>query len=338
MARKKAFTLIELLVVVAIIALLISILLPSLSRAREITKRAVCASNIRGIGQATKVYSNDNADWYPTCLFKESSGVGSSSNVGWVGDMAAGMMTQVSSSGSGATFNAAVSWDRVHPSRCMFMLVIDGSCTAKQFICPSSGDSDDDLRNPPTSGGTGAVAAQPGINRFDFRGYPYESYGIQYPFGARGRPNENLDARAVIMADKGPYFIAGTVWPGTTAYPCYPDAEAKTGTAGQSEIGSGFPTADTDVLKLDTDKWRPYNSRNHTQEGQNCLYQDGHATFEKKPIVGVNFDNIYSFQAVSGGNNDPTLRASLVGCVPGAANGTTNSKGPFTNTDSVIVP
>ena len=70
MARRKAFTLIELLVVVAIIALLISILLPSLSRAREITKRAVCASNARRIGQSMKVYSNDNADWYQSLLFK----------------------------------------------------------------------------------------------------------------------------------------------------------------------------------------------------------------------------------------------------------------------------
>ena len=75
MSRRKGFTLIELLVVVAIIALLISILLPSLAH-REITKRAVCASNLRGMGQAVKVYANDNSDWYPCTMFAQPATTG----------------------------------------------------------------------------------------------------------------------------------------------------------------------------------------------------------------------------------------------------------------------
>src|SRR5512140_676551 len=73
--KRKGFTLIELLVVVAIIALLISILLPSLARAREIAKRAVCASNLSSIGKAIKVYSNENQDYFPTHPFKEMTQV-----------------------------------------------------------------------------------------------------------------------------------------------------------------------------------------------------------------------------------------------------------------------
>ena len=55
----RGFTLIELLVVVAIIALLISILLPSLSRAREQARIAQCLSGQRSIAQAAVSYCMD---------------------------------------------------------------------------------------------------------------------------------------------------------------------------------------------------------------------------------------------------------------------------------------
>jgi prepilin-type N-terminal cleavage/methylation domain-containing protein/prepilin-type processing-associated H-X9-DG protein len=60
---KSAFTLIELLVVVAIIALLISILLPSLQKAREQAKTAVCLSHQNQIGTAIHTYMAENRDF-----------------------------------------------------------------------------------------------------------------------------------------------------------------------------------------------------------------------------------------------------------------------------------
>ena len=57
---ERGFTLIELLVVVAIIALLISILLPALGRARQQGKEAVCRSNLHQLALATTYYAEEN--------------------------------------------------------------------------------------------------------------------------------------------------------------------------------------------------------------------------------------------------------------------------------------
>jgi prepilin-type N-terminal cleavage/methylation domain-containing protein len=63
---RRAFTLIELLVVVAIIALLVAILIPSLALAREAARKAICGTHLKGQGNAFAIYAAQYNDTLPT--------------------------------------------------------------------------------------------------------------------------------------------------------------------------------------------------------------------------------------------------------------------------------
>jgi prepilin-type N-terminal cleavage/methylation domain-containing protein/prepilin-type processing-associated H-X9-DG protein len=109
---RKGFTLIELLVVISIIALLASILLPSLSRAREMAKGASCLSNLHNIGISLHLYTQDNSGYFPSSYSYIDGNSGSSGYYHWTAAL------------SSEDYMAGVTSGRFPKS-------------ANQFVCPS---------------------------------------------------------------------------------------------------------------------------------------------------------------------------------------------------------
>src|ERR1700679_3414444 len=116
-SARKAFTLVELLVVIGIIGVLIGILLPALSAARQQSQTIVCSSNLRNIGQGIAEYIDDYRGVFPPSNYykgltwdwqgRQLPTEPSSGDVHWV----AFLYSQKNLFGSDATYYSRQGWD-----------------------------------------------------------------------------------------------------------------------------------------------------------------------------------------------------------------------------------
>ena len=111
MRKSKGFTLIELLVVIAIIALLLAVVIPSLQRAKEAARRVICSNQIKTLGTANQMYSQQFNGAYVPISFTDSN----NTKVRWVSNTA-------------FTANLGIEDFRTNPSAYIF---------PKAYLCPS---------------------------------------------------------------------------------------------------------------------------------------------------------------------------------------------------------
>ena len=153
MKRRNAFTLVELLVVIGIIAILIGILLPTLSRAREAAKKTACLSNMRELSNHLRMYS---------VLYKDALPIG--------------FMDQ-------KAFSYIMNWCNAgsappKPSQMGLIVVANIAKDPKTFYCPSEPEDSDFTYQPNPPGGFSH-------NPWPFRDTPIAGGHTQLGFSAR---------------------------------------------------------------------------------------------------------------------------------------------------------
>jgi len=127
--NRGAFTLVELLVVIGIIAVLISMLLPTLNRARESARRTKCLANLRNIGQLVAMYANQSRQQIPIGYNTASSGQHGYLNNYWLLRYSSGAFPKIRYTGLGLLYPAG--------------LISPSAVSGEIFYCPSTAEDTD---------------------------------------------------------------------------------------------------------------------------------------------------------------------------------------------------
>jgi len=257
--KTKGFTLVELLVVIAIIALLMGILMPALSRVRQLAFRLTCGTNLSGIGKAMLLYSNDYQDELPRAG-------GRSTTWGAVPNWTAASRTAAYGlAGDGSGGKASI-------SSCFYLLVKYAEVTPKSFIC--KGDAGTTEFKLSDLGGATVASNFELIDAWDFGpaadSWKRCSYSYHFPFGLYALTVSSEPGFAV-AADRNPFLKSPAADPRNVAT-FQPDLNAYKGTQDQAKMG---------------------NAVAHQGDGQNVMFLDTHVSFEKRAYCSVEDDNIY---------------------------------------------
>ncbi len=275
--KKKGFTLVELLVVISIIALLMSILMPTLAKVRAMALRAVCSANLSSLHKACLTYAHDNDDDYPRAGGKGSRWLVTTTLPMFYAD------TEINAFHQGGNPNTD---GRATMGASLYYLIKYADAAPKEYICGGDRGAVEfelSLYSSVIPSGTELALTQDISLAWDFGGPAgirtagglppgqHYSYAYQMPYGGSRQMYYALSTTRQpdipVMADRNPYLVLIK----ENDRPRY------------QYTNPHDPTSES---------WG--NSPNHKYEGQNVLYNDASTRWRTIPYCGINQDNIYT--------------------------------------------